>query len=47
MESAAAPNTNEGDTNSDDMDGAGRPVDIAPAGGTLVLFNSRTLLHQV
>jgi hypothetical protein len=26
---------------------AGAPVDIAPAGGTLVIFDARRLLHQV
>lgn len=38
---------NDGDGNSARMRGAGAAVDIAPTGGTLVLFNSRTVLHQV
>jgi hypothetical protein len=39
--------SNADDANSGLMVGAGSPVDVAPAGGTLVVFDSRNLLHQV
>lgn len=38
---------NDGDGNSAAMTGAGAAVDIPPTGGTLLLFDSRALLHQV
>ncbi len=40
-------NDNDGDLNSSSMDDAGDPVDINPQGGSLLLFDSRVLLHQV